>query len=191
MAVVCARATERRGGSVHRMSLLLGRVRSDNIAEGPILPLDLVEVDQDVLPPEPDSVVKAAGDGLVEPLHLRTSLRTRGISFLLVLRAFSARRQRRVRGAMRRNVGIDKAWPIHGRELVTAQENQVRGQPSALVDPVPDLKWIHGIQALRCFGIGYPATVRSGIPGGVKFEPGAGRHAYPVIRNRTENDSAI
>src|SRR5260370_33003827 len=89
---------------------------------------------------------------------------------------------------MRRNVGIDIAWPIHGRELATAQENQVRGQPSALVDPVPDLKWIHGIQALRCFGIGYLATVRPGIIGGVKSEPGAGRHAYPVMRNRTEND---
>ncbi len=91
---------------------------------------------------------------------------------------------------MRRNAGIDIAWPIHGRELATAQGNQVRGQPSALVDPVPDLKWIHGIQALRCFGIGYLATVTPGIIGGVKSEPGAGRHAYPVMRNRTENDGA-
>src|SRR5882762_2625047 len=59
MAVVCARATERRGGSMHRMSLLLGRVRSDTIAEGPVLLLDLDEVDQDVLAPESDSCVKA------------------------------------------------------------------------------------------------------------------------------------
>src|SRR5271156_2733875 len=91
---------------------------------------------------------------------------------------------------MRTNVGIDRAWLIHGRELATPEENQVRGQPSALVDPVPDLKWILGIQALRCFRIGCLATVGPGIPGGVKSEPGAGRHAYPVIRNRTENDGA-
>src|SRR5258707_15843423 len=91
---------------------------------------------------------------------------------------------------MRRNAGIDIAWPIHGRELATAQGNQVRGQPSTLVDPVPALKWIHGIQALRCFGIGYLATVRPGFISVVKSEPGAGRHAYPVMRNRTENDRA-
>src|SRR6266849_5044843 len=67
---------------------------------------------------------------------------------------------------------------------------KIRCGSSALVDPVPDLKWIHGIQALRCFGIGHLATVRPGIIGGVKSEPGAGRHAYPVMRNRTENDGA-
>src|SRR5258705_1050743 len=71
MAVGCARATERRGGSMHRTSLPLGRVRSDTIAEGPVLLLDLDEVDQDVLAPESDSCVKAIGDGLVERLLLR------------------------------------------------------------------------------------------------------------------------
>src|SRR5258707_6102728 len=71
MAVGCARASGRRGGSMHRMSLLLGRVRSDTIAEGPVLLLDLDEVDQDVLAPESDSCVKAVGDGLVERLLLR------------------------------------------------------------------------------------------------------------------------
>src|SRR5260370_26290937 len=71
MAVGCARATERRGGSMHRTSLLLGRVRSDTIAEGPVLLLDLDEVDQDVLAPESNSCVKAVGDGLVERLLLR------------------------------------------------------------------------------------------------------------------------
>jgi len=53
------------------MSLLLGRVRSNTIAEGPVLLLDLDEVDQDVLAPESDSCVKAVGDGLVERLLLR------------------------------------------------------------------------------------------------------------------------
>src|SRR5258706_13807835 len=71
MAVGCAQATERRGGSMHRTSLPLGRVRSDTIAEGPVLLLDLGEVDQDVLAPESDSCVKAVGDGLVERLLLR------------------------------------------------------------------------------------------------------------------------
>src|SRR5260370_13213960 len=71
MAVGCARANERRGGSMHRTSLPLGRVRSDTIAEGPVLLLDLDEVDQDVLAPESDSCVKAIGDGLVERLLLR------------------------------------------------------------------------------------------------------------------------
>jgi hypothetical protein len=66
----------------------------------------------------------------------------------------------------------------------------VRGQPSALVDPVPNLKWIRGIQALRRFGIGHPATVGADIPGGVESEPGAGGHAYPVTRNSPENDGA-
>src|SRR6266404_6814009 len=56
---------------MHRMSLLLGRVRSDTIAEGPVLLLDLDEVDQDVLAPESNSCVKAVGDGLVERLLLR------------------------------------------------------------------------------------------------------------------------
>src|SRR5260370_16855779 len=94
-----------------------------------------------------------------------------------------ADRQRCTRGqrrSMRRNVGIDIAWPIHGRELATAQGNQVRGQPSALVDPVRDLKWIHGIQALRCFGIGYLATVRPGIIGALKPEPAPDPHASPI-----------
>src|SRR5260370_24389074 len=71
MAVGCARANERRGGSMHRTSLPLGRVRSDTIAEGPVLLLDLDEVDQDVLAPESDSCIKAVGDGLVERLLLR------------------------------------------------------------------------------------------------------------------------
>src|ERR1700745_3217214 len=71
MSVGCARANERRGGSMHRTSLPLGRVRSDTIAEGPVLLLDLDEVDQDVLAPESDSCVKAVGDGLVERLLLR------------------------------------------------------------------------------------------------------------------------
>src|SRR5258708_28496186 len=71
MAVGRARATERRGGSMHRMSLLVGRGRSDAIAEGPVLILALDEVDQDVLAPESDSCVKAVGDGLVERLLLR------------------------------------------------------------------------------------------------------------------------
>src|SRR5260370_7845296 len=71
MAVGRARATERRGGSMHRTSLPLGRVRSDTIAEGPVLLLDLDEVDQDVLAPESDSCVKAVGDGLVYRLLLR------------------------------------------------------------------------------------------------------------------------
>src|SRR5260370_23598377 len=71
MAVGCARANERRGGSMHRTSLPLGRVRSDTIAEGPVLLLDLDEVDQDVLAPESDSCVKAVGYGLVERLLLR------------------------------------------------------------------------------------------------------------------------
>jgi len=38
-----------------------------------------------------------------------------------------------------------------------------------------------------CF---YLATARLGMPGGVKSEPAAGRHAYPVMRNHTENDGA-
>src|SRR5260370_31745202 len=71
VAVGCARATQRRGGSMHRTSLPLGRVLSDTIAEGPVLLLDLDEVDQDVLAPESDSCMKAVGDGLVERLLLR------------------------------------------------------------------------------------------------------------------------
>src|SRR5258708_40040309 len=71
MAVGRARATERRGGSMHRTSLRVGRVRSDTIAEGRVLLLDLDEVDQDVLAPESDSCVKAVGDGLVKRLLLR------------------------------------------------------------------------------------------------------------------------
>src|ERR1700731_5441052 len=82
------------------------------------------------------------------------------------------------------------AWPIHGREFGTAQENHVRGQSAALVDPVPDLKWIHGIQTLCCSGIGDLATAGAGIPGSVKSEPGAGGHTYPVMRNSSENDGA-
>src|SRR5258706_9867427 len=71
MTVGCARATERRSGSMHRASLPLGRIRSDTIAEGPVLLLDLDEVDQNVLAPEPDSCVKAIGNGLVERFLLR------------------------------------------------------------------------------------------------------------------------
>src|SRR5450631_3423641 len=85
---------------------------------------------------------------------------------------------------------IQIAWAIHSRELATAQENHVWRQPSALVDPAPDLKWIHGIQRLRCFGIGYLAAFGTGIPSGVKSELGAGGHADPVMSNRTENDGA-
>src|SRR5712671_1894782 len=81
-------------------------------------------------------------------------------------------------------------WAIHGRQLAPAQKNYVWRQPSALVDPAPDFKWIHGIQSLRCFGIGYFTTVGTGIPGSVKSEPGAGSHAYLVMSNRTENDGA-
>ena len=55
------------------------------------------------------------------------------------------------------------AWLIHGRELSTAQKNYVRGQSSALIDPVPDFNWIHGIKTLCCFGIGYFATVGAGV----------------------------
>src|SRR5260370_7894287 len=71
MAVGCARATERRGGSMHRTSLPLGRVLSDTIAVGPVLLLDLDEVDQDILAPESDGCMKAVGDGLVERFLLR------------------------------------------------------------------------------------------------------------------------
>src|ERR1700730_7325637 len=90
----------------------------------------------------------------------------------------------------RRGTGIQIARAIHSRELASAQENHVWRQPSALVDPAPDLKWIHGTQRLRCFGIGYSATVGTGIPGGVKSEPGAGGHTDLVMGNRTENDGA-
>src|SRR5260370_17842349 len=72
MAVGCARARQRRSGSMHRTSLPLGRVLSDTIAEGPVLLLDLDEVDQDVLAPESDSCMKAVGDGLVKRLLLRS-----------------------------------------------------------------------------------------------------------------------
>jgi hypothetical protein len=63
-----------------------------------------------------------------------------------------------------------------------------RVSPPRWSDPVPDLKWIHGIQTLRCFAIGDLATVRARIPGGVKSEPGAGGHAYPVMRYSPESD---
>jgi hypothetical protein len=62
------------------------------------------------------------------------------------------------------------------------------GQPSALVDPTPDLEWIHQIQRLRCSGIGYLPAVGTAIPCGVKSELSARGHAYLVMRNRTEND---
>jgi hypothetical protein len=80
------------------------------------------------------------------------------------------------------------AWLIHGRELSTAQKHYVRGQSSALVDPVPDFNWIHGIKTLCCFGIGFFATVGAGVPGGVESKPGTGGHAYPIMRHRPEND---
>src|ERR1700682_1666619 len=90
----------------------------------------------------------------------------------------------------RRGLRIRIARAKHARELAAAQENHVWGQPAALVDPVPDLKWIHQIQRLRCRGIGHSASSGTGIPGGMKSEPGPGGHAYPVMRNRTENDGA-
>src|ERR1700722_9124423 len=80
------------------------------------------------------------------------------------------------------------AWAIHSRELSPAQKNDVRGQPSALVDPVPDFCWIHRIKALCCFRIGFFATVGAGVPGGVESKPGTGGHAYPIMRHRPEND---
>jgi len=90
----------------------------------------------------------------------------------------------------RRRLRIQITWAVHGRQFATAQKNHVWRQSSALVDPAPNLRWIHGIQSLRCFGIGYFTTVGTGIPGGVKSEPGAGGHAYLVMSNRTENDGA-
>ena len=71
-----------------------------------------------------------------------------------------------------------------------AQVDHVRGQPAALVDPAPHLEWIHRIQCLRCLRIGYFAPSGIGIPGCMESEPGTGGHAYPVVRNRTENDGA-
>jgi hypothetical protein len=92
--------------------------------------------------------------------------------------------------SVRRGLRIQMARAIHAREFVAAQENHARCQPSALVDPAPELKWIHQIQRLRCLKIGYFAAAGVGIPGGMKSEPGTGGHAYPVMRNRAENDGA-
>src|SRR3981189_2277791 len=78
----------------------------------------------------------------------------------------------------RRGLGIRIAWAKHARELAATQENHACGQPSALIDPAADLKWIHQIQRLRCLGIGYLAPSGIGIPGGMKSEPGTGGHAY-------------
>jgi transposase len=58
------------GGSVRETFSALDRVLGDTVAEGPVLFLDLDEVDEDVLPPKPDSRVKAIRDGLVECLFL-------------------------------------------------------------------------------------------------------------------------
>ena len=66
----------------------------------------------------------------------------------------------------------------------------MRGEPSTLVDPAPDLNRINGIQRLRCFGIGHLTTVGTEIPSGVKSEPGAGGDTYLFMRNRAENDGA-
>src|SRR5229473_1347684 len=90
----------------------------------------------------------------------------------------------------RRGLGIRIAWAKHARELAATQENHACGQPSALIDPAADFEWIHRIQRLRRLGIGYLAPSGIGIPGGMKSEPGTGGHAYPVMRNRTENDGA-
>ena len=56
---------------MHRTISPLGRVLGDTIAEGPVLFLDLNEVNEDILAPEPDGRMKAVGDSLVERLLLR------------------------------------------------------------------------------------------------------------------------
>lgn len=56
--------------SCRRSSSALDCVLGFAVAERPVLFLDLDKTDKDVLPPEPDSRVKAVGDGFVERLFL-------------------------------------------------------------------------------------------------------------------------
>src|SRR5258708_15143257 len=90
----------------------------------------------------------------------------------------------------RQGLRIQVAWAKNASELAAAKVNHARGQPATLVNPAPDLEWIHRIQCLRCLEVGYFATSGIGIPGCMESEPSTGSHAYPVMRNRTENDGA-
>jgi len=93
-----------------------------------------------------------------------------------------------IEGQQPTNTSVSVAGAVHSLQLPASQKDHAWSQTALTGDPVPDLRWVHGIKRPGCFRVRTGTSVGSQIPRCVKTEVGVWSYADFVARDRGEDN---